>query len=127
MSLLNCVGLWVSLFSYAYVRANFIRTTRFREAVVERCSYLQNSCSQNFCKLHRKTPVLESLFNKVAGLNLKACNFLLKKEASTVKFVKFLRAPFLQNTSSGCFWRLKLVKIRTSQEHFESGKFKNTK
>ena len=28
-----------------------------------------------FCNIHRKTPVLESIFNNVAGLNcLKACN-----------------------------------------------------
>ena len=29
---------------------------------------LQNRCSQKFPKFHRKTPVLESLFNKVASL-----------------------------------------------------------
>ena len=29
---------------------------------------LQNRCSLKFLKFHRKTPVLESLFNKVAGL-----------------------------------------------------------
>ena len=26
------------------------------------------SCLQNYCNIHRKTPVLESLFNKIAGL-----------------------------------------------------------
>ena len=30
---------------------------------------LQNRCSLKFRNIHRKTPVLESLFNKVAGLN----------------------------------------------------------
>ena len=29
---------------------------------------LQNRCSSEFCNIHRKTPMLESLFNKVAGL-----------------------------------------------------------
>ena len=29
---------------------------------------LQNRCSWKFCKIHRKTPVLESLFNKVAHM-----------------------------------------------------------
>ena len=29
---------------------------------------LQIRCSSKFCHIHRKTPVLESLFNKVAGL-----------------------------------------------------------
>ena len=31
---------------------------------------LQNKCSQNLVKFHRKTPVLETLFNKVPGLRL---------------------------------------------------------
>ena len=31
---------------------------------------LQNRCSWKFRKFHRKTPVLESLFNEVAGLDL---------------------------------------------------------
>ena len=30
-----------------------------------------NRCSQKFCKIRRKTPVSESLFNKVAGLRLR--------------------------------------------------------
>ena len=34
-------------------------------------------CSEKFRKFHRKTTVLESLFNKVAGL--KACNFIEKR------------------------------------------------
>ena len=28
------------------------------------------SCSKKFCKFHRETPVLESPFNKVAGLHI---------------------------------------------------------
>ena len=39
--------------------------------------FLQNKCSYNICNIHRKTPVLESLFNKVAAL--KACNFIKKR------------------------------------------------
>ena len=61
---------------------------------------LQNRCSQKFRKFHRKTPVLESLFNKAAGL--KACNFIKKRlehRCFPVKFAKFLRTTFLQNTS----------------------------
>ena len=37
--------------------------------------YKKNS-SKNFRNIHRKTPVLESLFNKVAGLQ--TCNYLKK-------------------------------------------------
>ena len=56
--------------------------------------FLKNS------KIHLKTPVLESLFNRVSGLRPAA---LLKKRLQhrcfLVNFVKFLRTPFLQNTS----------------------------
>ena len=38
---------------------------------------LKNRCSLKFRKIHRKTPVLESLFNEVAGL--KAYNFINKR------------------------------------------------
>ena len=48
--------------------------------------------------------MLESLFNKVAGM--KTGNFIIKKlqhRCFPVKFAKFLRTSFLQNTSDGCF------------------------
>ena len=38
---------------------------------------LQNRCSWKFRNVHRKAPVLESLFNKHAGL--KTCNFFKKR------------------------------------------------
>ena len=54
---------------------------------------------RNF-KINRKTPVPESVFNKVAGLTPAT---LLKKRlwlmCFPVNFVKFLRTRFLQNTS----------------------------
>ena len=31
---------------------------------------LQKSCSYNFCKIQRKTPVPDLFFNKIAGLSL---------------------------------------------------------
>ena len=40
-----------------------------------------------FCKIHRKTPVPESLFNKVAGL--KASNFINKETLAQVFSSKF--------------------------------------
>ena len=52
-------------------------------------------------------PILESLFNKVA--DLKAGNLIPKRLqhrcflVNVVKFQKFLRTTFLQNTSGGCF------------------------
>ena len=49
--------------------------------------------------------MLESLFNKVAGL--KDCNFIkerLQHRCFSVNNAKFLRTHFLQNTSGGCFY-----------------------
>ena len=45
-----------------------------------------------FCKFHRKTPMFEFLFNKVAGL--RPCKFIKKRvehRCFPVKFAKFLR------------------------------------
>ena len=53
-----------------------------------------------FLKIHRKTPVLQSVFNKLAGLRPAT---LLKRDSDTGvyqrNFEKCLRAPVLQNTS----------------------------
>ena len=43
---------------------------------------LQDRCSKKLCKIHRKTPLLESLFKEVAGL--KAWNFIKKRLQYTV-------------------------------------------
>ena len=48
--------------------------------------FCKKGCSKKFRKSHRETPVLESLFNKVAGLR-----------CFRAKFAKFLRAPILKN------------------------------
>ena len=54
--------------------------------------------------------MLESVFNKVAGLQ--ACNFIKKRlqhGCFPVKFVKFLRTPFSDNTSRGCLLDLRVL------------------
>ena len=59
--------------------------------------------------------MLESHFKKVTGPQ--ACNFLKKKyqhRCFPVKFERFLRARFLQNTSGGCFLRKATVTIQQS-------------
>ena len=59
---------------------------------------LRNRSCQKFCNIHRKTPVLESLFNKVPGL--KVCNFIktkLQHRYFPVKFAKSLTTPTLKN------------------------------
>ena len=74
------------------------------EALVEskstnrRCS-LKKGVLKYFAKFPRKTPVLESLFNKIAGLA--ACNFIkktLQHRCFPVKLAKFLRTPFFYRT-----------------------------
>ena len=62
---------------------------------------------KNFANFTRETPVLESLLNKVA--RLKPCKFIKKRlqhMCFPVKNANFLKTPFLQNTSGGCFYFL---------------------
>ena len=42
---------------------------------------LQIRCSEKFRNIHRKTPVLESLFNKIT--DLKVCNFVKNRILQT--------------------------------------------
>ena len=52
---------------------------------------------KNFANFTGKKPVLESLPNKVAGLNI--CNFIKKRlqhRCFSMKFHKFLRRPFFK-------------------------------
>ena len=73
------------------------------EAVVHRCSLKQ--VFLKIRKFHRKTYVLEFLFNKFA--NPKASNFIksrLQNRSSFYEICKlFKNTFFLQNTSGGCF------------------------
>ena len=60
--------------------------------------FCKNRCSSKIHKIHRKTPVFQSLFNKVAGLQ--ACNFIKKRlqhSCFPAKFANFLRTPILKN------------------------------
>ena len=59
--------------------------------------FCKKRCSSKFCNIHRKTPVLESLFNKVEG---QACNFIEKRlqhRCFPVNIAKFLKTPILKN------------------------------
>ena len=62
----------------------------------------RSSCLEVFCekflKIHRKTTIVGSSFDKAA--------VRLKRDSSTGDFfgiAKYSRTPFLWNTSSGCF------------------------
>ena len=60
----------------------------------------EKRCSEQFHEIHRKTPVPESFFNKIA--DLRPATLLKKKlwhSCFPVNFAKFLRTHFLQNTS----------------------------
>ena len=73
----------------------------------------QNQCSLKFRKFHKKTPVLESLVNKVT--DRKAYNFIKKRlhqRCFPVKFAKlFTEHLFSQHTSGGCFCRSSIVML----------------
>ena len=66
------------------------------------------SANDYFCSFIFMAPVLESLHNKFASLQI--CNFIKKRlqhRCFLVKFAKFLRTPFVKSTSGGCFWIFK--------------------
>ena len=52
----------------------------------------------NISRVHRKAPVLESLFYKAAGLQTRNFKKRLQDRCFLVNFEKFLRGPFLRNT-----------------------------
>ena len=59
--------------------------------------FYEKRCSLRFRKFRTKTPVLESLFNKVA--RLKTCQFIkrrLKHNCFPMKFATFLRTPIFE-------------------------------
>ena len=74
---------------------------------------------RNFAKFTGKHLCQSLFFNKVAGLRAAT---LLKKRLwhrfFPVNFAKFLRAPFLQNTYCGCFWRLTLTGMTERRKSF---------
>ena len=60
--------------------------------------FYQKSCSLKFRNIQRKTPELESLFNKVAGLEV--WDFIKKRlqlSCFPLNIAKFLRTPILKN------------------------------
>ena len=72
------------------------------ESVRRRCSV--KSCSSKFRKIHRKKLCWNLFFDKIASL--RPVTFLKKRilcKCFAVNFWKFLRTPFLSNTSGGCF------------------------
>ena len=75
--------------------------------------YFKIGALKRFHNIHRKTPVLESLFNNVAGLQ--SYDFIkkrLKHRCFPINIAKFLRTVFfLKNTSGGCFCNKQTKKL----------------
>ena len=60
--------------------------------------FIKKAVLQNLFNIQRKTPVLESLFNKVAGLQ--PCNFIknrLQHRCFFVNIANFFKTPILKN------------------------------
>ena len=102
------------------VRVYQIRSYRVTEAVIRGCSV--KKVFLKFSQNLQKNPVPESILNKVADLRPAT---LFKKRlwhrCFPVNFAKFLRTPFLLNTSGGCFWNqshLELDRAKQSQLKF---------
>ena len=86
--------------------------------------FCKKRCSKKFRKFHRKTPMLESLFNKVAGL--KAWNFIkmrFQHRCFPVKFPKTLRTLILKNIYKRLVLDFKVNKY-VQYPHFSSNQSK---
>ena len=65
--------------------------------------FYKRSCSQKFRNIHRKTPVLESLFNNAGARQ--TCN-ILKKDSNTSVFLWILQIlkNFCERLLLGIMW-----------------------
>ena len=96
--------------------ANFIGEHHCWSIFRRRCSqvFFKVGVLKNFHNIYRKTPMSESLFEKVAGL--KAYNFNKKRllhRYFPVKFVKVLRTSFFTKH----LWWLLLNKLNRSKRY----------
>ena len=82
------------IWSYHGTYGNMTLRREYNGQMQSFAGVLQNSYCYKFRKFHKKTLLLESLFN----------SFLHR--CIPVKFARFLRTTFLQSTSVGCFWMI---------------------
>ena len=96
----GCYGMFQKTCSFKFIRGvlndPFMRSFYCQKQPPEKCS-------KKLPKFARKTPVMKSLFNKVAGLQV--CNFIRKRlqhRCFPAKVAKFLRTPkeHLRTTAS---------------------------
>ena len=93
ITLKYCEAIWTMLMTFSH----YLKTHSFSVA-------LKNRCSWKFRNINRKTPVSESLLNKVT--DFQSCNFIkkgLQHRYFPVNIAKFLRTSFLWNTFGGYF------------------------
>ena len=91
----DCFCSYFSLFPIKWRFNYFVPCFYFRS---NRLQISKNGHSWEFRKIHRKTPVMDSL-NKVAGLSVS--NFIKKRlqhRCFLVNFAKYLDALFMQDT-----------------------------
>ena len=82
--------------------------------------YFIESCPEKFCNIHMETPVLESLFNKAAALQV--CSFIKKKlqrRCFPVIIGTFLRIHILKNICERLLlfiqkicWSIRIVSLK---------------
>ena len=92
MSQLHCSSFFVVLLEYFWLHSLHPYFNTQKESFED---VLQNECPYKLCNIHRKTPVLESVFNIIAGL--KGCRFIEKRlqhRRFPVNIVKLLRTFF---------------------------------
>ena len=104
----------------ADLRINFYTTRNSRPEV-----FCKKVVLRNFAKFTGKHLCQSLFFNTVAGL---AWNVIKKRDSGTGVFlwifVKFVRTPFLQNTSGGCFCTMVMhgIQQRFAASHVSSEK-----
>ena len=82
----------------------------------QRCS-IEKAVLKNFRNIHRKTPVLESLFNRLVGF--KTCNFLKKRlriRCFPVNIAKFLRTLILMKIFQQLLLPFLLLNVNISSQ-----------
>ena len=73
-------------------------------------------CSKKFRKFHKKTSVLDSLFNKVVLLNF--IKKRLQHRCFLVKLAKFVRTSFFAEPLH-CFWGVQATSLKFTAKHLQ--------
>ena len=83
-----------------------MKRIKFAKQRRKRICWIRKIRSSRFANFAGKYLCWSLFFNKVAGLQLYYKR--LQHRCFSVKFAKFLKTPFLPNTSGGYFWKIYL-------------------